>query len=205
MAFIPVPNAGEFHLIFSYDGQICENVFHGVRDGGYDAPALTTALNNIIAWWLDQMRAHVAPTLILLRGEAFALDTEGSPAIVIEHSPLPAPGTKVTEQLPNNVTLSVKWTTPFRGRSFRGRTYHLGLCEDQVTNNLMHSDTLAVLDAAYGQLQIAMSGSGPGQLAVVSRFHNKAPRVAGIATPITGRILEPTIDSQRRRLPGRGT
>jgi len=40
---------------------------------------------------------------------------------------------------------------------------------------------------------------------VVSRFHDNAPRTAGVVSFINAAtVVDATVDSQRRRLPGRG-
>lgn len=116
---------------------------------------------------------------------------------------LPLAGTGGSVQLPNNVTLCIKWTTENRGRSFRGRTYHVGLTESQVTDNEVVAVAMGQFTTAYGALLTDLATAG-WPLVIASRYANNQPRITGVATLVTGFSIDPFIDSQRRRLPGRG-
>jgi hypothetical protein len=118
---------------------------------------------------------------------------------------LPLIGTNASPQLPNNVTVAVKWSTGFAGRSFRGRTYHIGMPENSTVSNQVSAGPLADLNTAYAALiGVPPATDASMTLVVVSKFHANAPRLAGVTTPILARSINPTIDSQRRRLPERG-
>jgi hypothetical protein len=204
MAFIPVADCAEAHLIFDYQGQICQNVFHSVRGVPYTEEDLMSVAEVYSLWWLDQLGPYVPSTVKLVRIEVLALDSEGAPGVVY-NAGLPATGEgSPTNQLPNNVTFAVKWSTGLRGRSYRGRTYHIGMSKEITDGNVLKSADLVAYTARYTALMGALGENGD-IMCVVSRFHNNLPRSAGLVSDITACTIDPTLDSMRRRLPGRGT
>jgi hypothetical protein len=117
----------------------------------------------------------------------------------------PIPGERAHESLPNNVALTVSFRTAARGRSARGRNYIAGLSDDQVLHNTVDASVASGLAAAYNDIPARLEGLGYGWV-VVSKKSGGVPRVAGLARPVTTAIVvDRTVDSQRRRLPGRGT
>lgn len=203
MPFVPTPGGGEVHMIFTYGGQVCENVYHVKGLIALTVPQLQQIGEAFRDWWIGSFIGSVPQTLRLERVEVFGLDTETSPGVVISGGTLPATGTNTGAQLPNNVTVAIKWITALRGRSFRGRTYHLGLLEGQVEESNLAGGTAAFLSGSYDNI-ITDPNLQPFVLSVLSKFHNNAPRTQGIMTPITSVSVDPVVDSQRRRLPGRG-
>lgn len=113
--------------------------------------------------------------------------------------------------MPGNVTMSVSFRTALRGRSFRGRNYVAGLTEDQVAGNIFISTLSASWKAAYEAIAAAIASTG-WTWVVVSRFSGvdavtkePIPRAAGVTTPVLSVIVvDDFVDSQRRRLAGRG-
>ena len=86
----------------------------------------------------------------------------------------------------------------------RGRNYIVGLAEDVVSGNSVTPGFAAAVTAAYTAL-ITATGAGPWLWVVVSRYSNGAPRSQGLAQAVNAALLTDTnIDSQRRRLSGRG-
>lgn len=202
MAFIPVPGVVEVTPVFRQDSQEAVNVLH-VRPVGAITPAAMTAIASIYAvWWIAAIKPIAAPNLSLQEVRCRNLTTESAGGVSYTTG-LPSAGTVGSGALPNAVTLAVKWSTGLVGRSFRGRTYHLGLSEIQVTDNTVEPVALAALLNAYDELREEYAAQDY-PMVVVSRFTNNAPRVTGIATPITTVTINNIVDVQRRRLPGRG-
>lgn len=200
--FIPVPNVAQFNLVFSYFGQECHNVYHLLNDSPFDQTSLAVASQVFIDWFEDNMLPLHTIDCSLVKVAARGMDTDSSPAIEVTNG-LPLVGTEGAAGLPGNVTVAVKWSTALSGRSYRGRTYHIGLAEDQVTGNQIGTGTAEGMTAGYQALLTALEGT-PYQLVVVSKFHNKLPRTTGIATQIQNCFVDRNVDSQRRRLAGRG-
>ncbi len=204
MAFIPAPNTAQIDMVFMYNGQRCENVYHVQQETPYDQTSLAVLAALFKNWWDTDMRPLCPNTLGLVLIVARSLESESAPTIEYS-SGLPIAGAITTVgQLPNNVTVAVKWTTALRGRSYRGRTFHLGLRDDMVTGNTVDPTALTALQGGYQGLIDDLDGL-PGDLVVVSRYHNNAPRVTAVVTPVQGFSIDSTVDSQRRRLPGRGS
>lgn len=202
MAFIRVPNVVQVEMVYLWDGQFVENVFHAQHAPGYDESDIANLLDVFNGWHdanLDLVQSS-AVSLINLIGTD--LDSQTGPRVE-DSAGLPRAGTAASPSMPNNVSLVVKWTTGNRGKSFRGRTYHIGLREDVVTANRVDAGHIASLVTHYGPILTLLTAAG-WTMVVASRYTNNAPRATGIATPITGFSIEPVVDSQRRRLPNRG-
>lgn len=205
--FIPVPGTMQAEMLFTYLGQIVENVYHVQQGDGATAPtvaqmnALATALKDWEAG-TGRFRRSVSCSLrhIIVRD----LTTRDAPAIDFVTG-LPLDGNDATQALPGNVTVAVKWSTAFRGRSFRGRTYHVGMTAGMVLGDQLVVGLSATLAGVYNGLLAAVNAVPGCTLGVVSYAHLNAWRAAGLFTPITAASVDNDLDSQRRRLAGRGT
>jgi len=206
MAPLP-PIAGVYRAVmnYTYDGQECANVLHFTH-AEMPAPATPADMGaSLVAWWSANMRLRVPATLVLRSVTVTDLTAGGAPAL--EHATgLPLAGTNASAQLPNNATVAMSLRTGIRGRSFRGRLYHLGLTEADVTNNALVAANLTNLVGAY-QLLVGLDSAALGAnyaLVILSYFANKAMRATPVATPVVTVTSDGIVDSQRRRLPGRG-
>lgn len=203
MAFIPVANTAKIEAVYWNGNSYSENVFHFKASAALDEAALVDLAEDLHSWWTTSARGFMPPTLFLSKIIVSDLTSESAPAIEYTAG-LPSPGTSSGTILPMNVTAAVKWTTGYRGRSYRGRTFMVGLIEENVTGDQIISAALANYKGVFEYLLNNTFSQVDGGLAVVSRYHNNAPRSQGVATLITDVDIDPTIDSQRRRLLGRG-
>jgi hypothetical protein len=203
MPFQPAPGVAEVVVRFKEDEQTILNVYHAFIGTGW-----TTILLNDLA--ID-VRNYIEGTMLPSMSNGVQLQdvtvtdigSEAGGQVIVPPSGAGFGGTE-SEQLPNNVTLAVKWLTAIRGRSFRGRTYHIGLTESEVTKNRVNAAFLAALVTQYTGLKNVITDDPIRQMCVLSRFHLGAPREEAICTPINALAIDGTVDSQRRRLPGRG-
>lgn len=200
--FVPIPNCVSVQMVHLVQGQICENVYH-VAVG---APPTSTSMNAIAAafktWWLAHLQA-MEPTQVSV-DNIIVTDLSSQLGGTVDYvTGLPISGTNATPTAPMNVTVAIKWLTGNRGRSYRGRSFHIQLRTDQYTGSVLNGTNAADLTTNYNALITAITAGG-WMLAVASRIQNKVPRITGLATFITGLAVDPVIDSQRRRLPGRG-
>jgi hypothetical protein len=201
---IIAPGIVRVEMHFTMHGQKCMNVYH-LRDN--NPPITDSDLhlygNTFKNWWLDVMRPAVSRDLTLTDVTAREL-VEGGVA-TLETDLLPAAGTRDRDAFPGNVTLAVHWGTGLMGRSYHGRTYHLGLPTDQAANSIMLAPALATLLSHYDDLRTGLDSAFVAvDFGVLSTVHLGAPRTTPILTPITGVAIDSALDSQRRRLPGRG-
>jgi len=201
--FIPVPQTARFELIVDWNQQRMENVYHVHRPStSWDATSLTSMAAILKAWWDASLKGQVSNAANLV--EIIATDFTTPNSARVEYTTgLPIAGTNAGAALPANVTAAISWRTAFRGRSFRGRTFHVGFTGTMIVGSAVAGASQTALQTAYNALMVAVN-SADTQLVVVSRFAASLPRIAGISTPITAVTVDGNVDSQRRRLIGRG-
>lgn len=206
MPALPAAN-GIVRLIpqFTYNGERCNHVLHYKGDAAYTA---TDLANLAAAWradWVTSFRPLCPTTLSL--DYISVIDLSSNPLAQVDHTTgLPSLGTNASPSLPNHVTLAVAFRTDQRGRSFRGRAYQVGMCESQVDANTAQGGFITSLQTAWTAVMQESSGAAVDfwKLVVLSYYANKSLRASPLATVVNGISINPTIDSQRRRLPGRG-
>lgn len=116
---------------------------------------------------------------------------------------LPLTGTLAGNSMPSSVAWCLKKQTGLAGRSFRGRIYHMGMGEAEVSGNFVDGTYAANVEDAWNTLLTDMQETGNGfDMVVVSYRTNGAPRTAGLATDVTSIVsVDLRVDTQRRRLP----
>lgn len=199
----PTANTAEVTMTFLQDGQYLINKHHFLNDAGWDEGSLNNLGTAVREWWNTEVRPFVAPQVSLVEIEVVDL-TAGSNQGITVQTGLPIAGGSTVAALPNNVTLAIKKGTGLVGRSFRGRTYHIGLTETDVTNNTVIPGQVTNLRDAYDALRQPLGVAIPVNLCVLSEVSGGVQRDNGICTIVTGIGVDPVVDSQRRRLPGRG-
>jgi hypothetical protein len=204
MPFVPVADTVLLEMRMALYGQKIENTLYFRKTGGVGVSDATTLMNDMLIWWTTLLSPALSRDLTLREMTTTDLSTS-SGFSVTQAAPTPNPaGGQAFDGLPGNVAICVSFRTPNRGRSFRGRNYVPGLAEPDVTGNtLSPGRTNEILDAYQG-VPFSVTGSG-FEWVVVSRFSGGVPRTAGIATAISSVVIvDSFVDSQRRRLTGRG-
>lgn len=203
MPFVPTPNTLRAEIIFLWDSQQVENVFH-IRTPNVINESELDSVHTVMNLWYDSYLSAMQPSAVSLlkyviadASDQFGVSKEYAPTTRIQGQVSSSPS------MPNNVTLAIKWNTGFRGRSYRGRTFHIGLWESAMVGNNIASDVLANFISTYTQLITSLDGS-TRELGVVSKFQGNVQRTEGVFTPIRTVTCDGVVDSQRRRLPGRG-
>lgn len=204
MPFIPATNVVQTELIYVWDGQICENVLHYQVPGGVTEASMFLIGATLVDWFDEALSPYMAPTIALTEVRMTDLTSEFAPGASFVAG-LPIAGQSVAAALPNNVALSITKRTPFRGRAYRGRIYHMGLTETQVVDNQVIQVTVDILIAAYELIREIVDVGGDIPMVVVSKYQGSVPRAAALVTPVSGFSTDGVIDSQRRRLPKRGS
>jgi hypothetical protein len=210
MSFVPMANTAQFELRMLQDTQKIENTLMFGR-GFPITTAQMNAFSIVLAnWWATFVSVYTSTAVQL--NEIYSTDL--TTAIAPTNSYVPPTtiaGADTSPPLPNNVSLCASFRTANRGRSFRGRNYVAGLCHANVTANTVGASTVAAVLAAYNQLLTIGTATGWSWY-VVSRFsgvnpttRQPIPRSVGIRTLISSVVIvDPTVDNQQRRLPGRG-
>ena len=205
MEFVPAPDVIQAELRFLNQGQRCENVLYFQGSAGVN-PSLADNLGEALAnWW----EANFAPTTSnqMSLTEVYMTDLTSNDSFTVSYTAgLPIVGESAIEPLPNNCAHCVSFRTAGRGRSARGRNYVMGMTENDCAGSIISTSVVNAHVTAYSFLPGA-GGFVPGlQWVIVSRFLNKAPRTTALVRPVTSVLsVDNVIDSQRRRLPGRGT
>lgn len=204
MPIAPNPNVIRVELRYDQDNQEVENTLFFETIG----PATTADCENLAldvnGWWGAFVRP-LQPTDVTLREVYARVMLNGEAPEGTSTDGLPDTGTKVGTALPNNVTHAISFRTGFSGRSRRGRNFIIGLVETDVTRNQVAAGVVTLWTAAYREL-LPGAGNIPTAIWVVySQYSNKVLRTTGLATPVNNVVFtNDVVDSQRRRLPGRG-
>lgn len=200
----PAPGVARVTLELTHLNQLCRNVLHFQRrdgDPGVNLQDLAAAVGN---WWDTQLQNLVSNDTTLVNVTATDLSQYGAPGTIWTPA-APLVGSGGTSGSPGNVTVVMSLVTPLRGRSFRGRIYHVGLAQTWITGNrLVTTHQTNLLTAYTGLLGLQQAPSTPLDLGVLSYYNGGALRAAPLFTPVVNIKTDGLIDSQRRRLAGRG-
>lgn len=205
MAFVPTPNCVQLEMVMLWNSQVVQNVFHYVKSAPWDVDSMEELGDGFVGAIAAGFDTLVSDTLSVTSLRITDLSAQNAPSIEYGTG-LPIAGEAVSPSLPNSVTCVVSKRTQLRGRSFRGRIYHCGLVESQVTGNVLGTGVAAALVAFYSSLNPINLPTITDEaiMVVLSRFSEGSPRATGLATPVNSFTCDGIIDSQRRRLPGRG-
>jgi hypothetical protein len=165
-----------------------------------------TDLGNLAAAVEDSWELNITPLvcsdITLDRTVATDLTTDSSGQVV---DPGGINGSNAGASMPDNVTLAISFRTALRGRSYRGRVYHVGVARSAVTGDSVGTSNALAYQEQYQAFIADILTAMPGWTHVVVSLCNEGSwRTTGVTTPVTSIQVDPTIDSQRKRLAGRG-
>ena len=203
MAFVPVPGVVQANVRFELADQLIENVLNFRYEGTPFGTAVLAIQTSLEAVWWATLRPKIS--VAMTNTETYYTDLSDVAGPVDTQPPFPdATGGSGVEYAPNNVAFVVTHRTANRGRSYRGRTYIAGISNDNIEGNEVIPAAVTAIVAAFNNLRTDLATSDI-LFTVVSRFHDGAPRVEGLDTAVTLSLARDAfVDSQRRRLPGRG-
>src|SRR3954464_12850577 len=203
MPFVPVPGAYQVNIRMRLQDQLVENVF-GVRSDDGEAPLSMADIANVfLDWWSTELAPQVSDQLILheIQVRDLASEDAGSYLLTPEGT---VTGTAGGGSAPNNVAFCVTAKTASVGRSARGRTYIPGVPKGLITISTVSSGWASAVVAAMNQLLTLLEPINAVN-EVISRIHAGVERLTGLTTVVVRyAAFDMTVDSQRRRLPGRG-
>jgi len=163
---------------------------------------LQTIANTCAAWWQSNLSTRLSPSVALAAVTATDITAQGAPQRFALNATV---GTAGGLSLPLNAPAVVSLRTALRGRSYRGRIYISGLTTNaQLDMNNITIGFAGQLSSDVSQIFTALSGLG-FQAIVASGQHNGVTTTPRTVQPITTLVVDQPIDSQRRRLTGRGT
>jgi len=200
--FIPAAETAKVEMRYTWDDQHVENVLHFTKEGGWDGTSLAVLAQNVAEGWLAELQGMQAPTVTLREIYVRDMEVEAGAEATF---PVGTPGNAEGVALPNNVSLALSFRTGLSGRSNRGRIFWIGLLEGQVIDNTVQPTPLAAIVLGFRDFIEYVETETEASLVVVSYCSENVWRTNAQVTPVTTILVtDPTIDSMRRRLPGRG-
>lgn len=203
MAFIPVPGAARAAVVMQLDNQLvqCEV---DVTVETEDAFNLNGAAFALYEAWVDHILPQLSGDVSMFSAVAQGMSAADAPVGVYVPSTLDVGGVSA-DSLPNNVAYCISKYTGLRGRSQRGRFFLPGIPSNarEGASRVSSAYQTSIVTACSGFLgQMIAATFVP---VVISLYTAGAPRTTGIYNPITTLApVDNVLDSQRRRLPGRG-
>jgi hypothetical protein len=204
MAFQPATKIIEVRMQFLQLTSFAENIYHVRSEGVVGSGMLEDLAAEFYNWWNSDVKAFVSEDVTLQSIKLRDLTSEFA-AFYERSAGLPLDGTLASPVLPFNVTPCVSWGTGLTGRSARGRTYHVGLSEVQALGGLLTDSAHDALLGAYAGLVDRIIDMGQDlNLCVLQRVEDGVPLADAIGRDIITTAIDLALDSQRRRLIGRG-
>lgn len=204
MPFQAVPDTCQINIRYTREGQQIENVLHATKTGGFslsDLEAVASTVNTVVpTTWMPLM-----PTNIVYQ-ETNVIDLSVEGGSQVTQSVVGGQGGGVSgNALPNNVTLAVRLKSGIGGRSGSGRIYWPGFAtSQQALANTIDTGVVSDIISAIGDLIAALELIDT-IITIVSRYLNSSVRPEGVPFVVNNvTVFDNTVDSQRRRLPGRG-
>lgn len=190
---------------FILDGQHVENVLAFLHAN--PTPPTAGDLANLgaalLSWWEDTVAPIMPSALsfneIHIRGLSVINDIEYTVATSTQGQ-----GVLSGAALPNNATFCISFRSAFTGRSARGRAYVPAVVRNAVTQNELDSGSVESYRSMYEALFDLAHGADFRHV-ILSRVASGVKRDEAVPfTVINYLAVDNIIDSQRRRLPGRG-
>src|SRR5688500_17013462 len=136
MAFQPAPNVASVEIRFLQDSQRVENTLYARLNGPVGAGEVEALAEAVRQSWIDFALPlqHSSVQLVSVYAKSLAS------AVAPSYESFPANvqlGGTAGDQMPNNVSWCVKFTTGLSGRSGRGRNFIVGIARGQVSANVL--------------------------------------------------------------------
>ena len=197
-------NIAKLTLVGSWNGQLYNNVTYWDQDSGaWDAADLVNLAVAYGTWVQEELAPILSEAIQFTRVDALSMVGPEAPFGNLVFG-APVVGGLEVESVSNSLAACLTITTPFSGRSSRGRQYVGGLAAADVVENVIQPAKVAALNNAFAEL-IDGAGFDGFHLGVYSQFSGGEERPAGVfRRAISIQLRDNIIDSQRRRLPGRG-
>lgn len=201
--FIPVPNTAQVQLVYDVVGQRIENVHYFQQATPFSEEDLGGLIGFVETAWDATISTNMPTAAHLVAIIATALDSEdGAQVEVAEDRNGSASGTLA----PLNVTLAIKFTTGKRGRSYRGRMYWPATSNSYLSGNQYLAPQAEDMRGSVQAFFETIVSDAAVDHVVVSYCQDGVWNSTGITTTVLNYVLtDIDVDSQRRRLTGRGT
>jgi hypothetical protein len=163
---------------------------------------LQTVADQAASWWTNSLKQYVPAETTLRQTRATDMTVSGGP---VRLNAINSPGTQSGDPVTNNAALVVSGRTEKRGRSYRGRSYISGLDKGSLTDAANFSSVYAAhFPTVFAVLQATLDTYG-FDVGVISKQHDGVPTNPAEFNEVVAYSADTKVDSQRRRLSGRGT
>jgi len=184
-------------------GEIVENVYHVHKGSTWSLTDLGSLVATFLSWETDTASLLRSNEVDLVRITATDL-TNLTAGRVDDQLTAPVVGGVASGALPANATFAIKASIGERGKGRNGRTFWIGLAEDQVSGATIATATADDIQAALNTLltDIATAIAGAAMCVIHTRAGG-VPLTVATFTVIQNWVYTDTlVDSQRDRLPG---
>lgn len=198
MAFVAIPGVVQVEARFTLFGQQIENVYHV---GGLPSPAPVADMELIAGVFNTAVSGSMMPQMSadLIFREIFVRDLSEAGGAEFTLATTPAqPGGVGAESAASNAAFCVALRTARGGRRYRGRKYFSGMPRTLVTADVINTTWADQMVAFLSELIASVEAAG-FFLGIVSKL------LHAITPIISASAVDLNVDSQRRRLVGRGS
>jgi hypothetical protein len=197
MPFIPTANAVEVKLISQQNSVPIVNVWNVNVSHPVTLSDLNATLAIFDAWLTSDYKTIIQPSVTFQQWILTDISVANGQQII--STPTAPNGTASGVQSAANAAFVASLRTAHTGRGFRGRTYVPGVPQAFVVDAQHMSTGYATsVNVVFVNLLNALIAGG-STLSVLSRYLNKALRIAGLLTDVISIVTDTKIDSQRRR------
>lgn len=176
-------------------GQLVENVWHVQGPNPFDA-AVAETVASIFQTGYVGIQAALSQDYSI--SEVFVHNLAGGASGEFTLAIVPAQNSGIVQDsMPGNVSFCVSLRSALSGRRFRGRKYFAGLGEGDVVGNEWNSDRRDTILTGVADLMSALTANTT-PLSVFS------PTGLTLVPIVAATAVDLVVDSQRRRLTGRG-
>lgn len=208
MTTVPIPKAIKVTCVYTLNTQRMINVYY-VTNGAVATLANCITVAGLFKTWENGTNKPLRSNgTNMVSIDAAAMDGAGSPIYTLPVLPVIV-GTGGGGAQASYISIAVKHTTGLGGRSYRGRTYWIGLNGSSIVGaDYISTGYQANISGSYTTLrsQLATAGYTMGVASLYSGvdvYGQPIPRVTGFLTPILSSDCGVALDTQRhRKVPG---
>lgn len=179
--------------------RVVENTFHLYRSAGWTITNLIAALDAAYTLWDTYAKPAISNSIALYNIHGVVYDPLGSPWVADRPVTPEDVGGVASAGSPGNVSVTVSERADLAGRAYRGRLYWPAIALNQINTDDTITTTMMTALAQFALNMLVTFGSPTG-LGTLVIFH----RDDNLFSTVLSMVIEKILDSQRRRLPGRG-
>lgn len=205
MAQLIIPNTAQILLQYTQYAEVTENVLYATNTDAITTDDLDELRDAVADWaqgvWMPQMPNTTRLTAVVITD---LTTTSGERQTEVFN---PSVVGSLGASLPNNVTISIEKVIAERYRGGHGRLYVPGLSSQVISGNELNADFGATLVTKLNDLKTAVSAAGDNTWVLSTVRTDNTDPLAPVKTtrPILNfKLADRHLDSQRRRLTGRG-